>query len=545
MKNLYITFILVILVKNHLLAQPANDNCANATQLTSGSQLCGQNSTNATLETNECYINFAGSSESTMWYYFNATSSTMVLNFLQTNVTNCYPAYIVSGPYTSLTNGCNTQLSPSIPCSSNGSTVLANATPPQYVSSAGGMYYNLLNLDPGNYITLNGLNTTAGNNTYLVQIINNNCGGGNSRWVDFCIGVNTPASNSTPSGASVINSCGTQFNGSTQGGYAPNDWSTSTMGNIDGNSSTSCPSTFGGSCNGSNGNDVPFVVNNPSYFTFCAAANGTYNINFDVGTCTQPISGAQGAQMAILIGSASSMTLNQVAPNPMLPSSAVWTSSNFSLATGQCAYLVVDGYAGDQCTYSYTLNNVGGGCLLPIELIRYTAQNENGFNRIGWVTATEKDNAYFTLEKSEDGIHFEVLQKVNGAGTSYVQRYYEVIDDKPFERTYYQLSQTDYDGTTKRLGIVVVDNKSFKPESVQLLPNPTNENTTLSVYSNNIIDAEIRIVDVSGKIIDSQNVQLTIGNNEFNLNTSVLEKGIYFVTVQSRYSTQVVKLIRN
>lgn len=165
MKNIIYIFLLgMSFIK--AVAQPPNDNCTNATNLSSGSTLCGQNSTNSTLQSYECYINFAGSTESSMWYSFNATSSSMVLSFLQTNLTNCAPYYIVYGPYSSVSAGCSTILDPNIACSANGGTVLANATPTLYVSNLGGMYYNLLNGDPGNNILLTGLNTAPGNNTY-------------------------------------------------------------------------------------------------------------------------------------------------------------------------------------------------------------------------------------------------------------------------------------------------------------------------------------------------------------------------------------------
>lgn len=187
-KNKNILFILIsIIVKVNLIFSaappppgPPNNNCNNAINLSIGTQICSQNSTDANLETNECYINFAGSTEGSMWYSFTATSSTLVLNFLQTNVTNCAPYYIVWGPYSSVSDGCSNILSSSIPCSSAGGTILSTATPTQYVSSTGGIYYNLLSGDPGNYISLNGLNTTSGNNTYLIQMINNDCGGPNS-----------------------------------------------------------------------------------------------------------------------------------------------------------------------------------------------------------------------------------------------------------------------------------------------------------------------------------------------------------------------------
>jgi len=526
------------------LSQPANDNCANATQLTLGNQLCSQNSSGVTLQANECYISVAGSTQGSMWYYFNATTSTVVLSFLQTNVTNCVPYYIVWGPYSSVSAGCSNILSNSIPCSSAGGTVLSSATPTQYVTGPiGGMYCNILNGDPGNYISLNGLNTTSGNNTYLIQIVNNSCGGKYDKFAQFCIGTYSPAANSVPTGASVINSCGTQYSGNTSGGYAPAQNSSPSLGNIDGNNSTTCPTSFGGNC-GSNGNDVPFVINNPSYFTFCASANGTYNINFDVISCTQPQSGAQGAQMALLIGSSSSMTLQQVAPNPMLPSSPVWTSSNFSLAAGQCAYLVVDGFAGDQCTYTYTLNNVAGGCLLlPIELLRFTAQGEKEKNIIAWVTATEKNNDYFTLEKSGDGIHFEVLEKIDGAGNSTALRNYEVTDLTPFSTTYYRLSQTDYDGETRQLGIISVDNKSILKEKMYLYPNPSGDNTALYVYTNEISTIDISINDYTGKNIQNLSFPVKKGENVFEL-PSFSKQGIYFISVQKNAQKQIFKFVK-
>lgn len=160
-------------------AAPPNDACNSAINLTTGSSLCGQNASGVTLEAYECYIDFAGSTEGSMWYSFNATSSSMVLSFLQTNLTNCAPYYIVYGPYSSVSAGCSIITDPFTPCSANGGTVLANATPTLYVSNLGGMYYNLLNGDPGNNLLLTGLNTTPGNNTYLIQMVNNNCGGGN------------------------------------------------------------------------------------------------------------------------------------------------------------------------------------------------------------------------------------------------------------------------------------------------------------------------------------------------------------------------------
>ena len=56
------------------------------------------------------------------------------------------------------------------------------------------------------------------------------------------------------------------------------------------------------------------------------------------------------------------------------------------------------------------------------------------------------------LVKSEikvvDGIQFEAIEEVEGAGTTYQSRSYQILDKNPYSGTsYYRLKQTDFDGT--------------------------------------------------------------------------------------------------
>lgn len=539
---MYKIILFLILISFKLFSQPVNNNCANATALTIGTQLCSQNSTNANLQPNECYINFAGQTEGSMWYSFTATSPTLVFSILQTNTTNCAPYYAIWGPYPNVSTGCSAVLNGCV----STPTVLSTATPTNYIYNIGGYnYVDMYYTDLGVYVSLNGLNTTPGNNTYLIQMINENCGGPYDRWTKFCIGLHNPATNSTPSGASLINQCGIQYSSFTSGGYAPSQ----SLSNIDNNTSTSCPSSFGGNCNGSNGNDVPFVINNPSYFTFCATATGTYNIKFDVVACTQTLSGAQGLQMAILLGSANSMTLNQVATNPMLPSSPIWTSSNFTLNTGQCAYLVVDGFAGDQCSYSYTLNNVGGsGCFLPIELINFGIKEFENYNLLFWETATEINNDYFILEKSYDGINFYQLGKIKGAGTSYFKNTYSFIDGNiTNDIVYYRLKQFDFNGESKVVGLIDVKrtSKILNGFNVEIIPNPSDAfiDVIINYFKESIIN--ISIINLDGKIIFNEIEKIEPGKSIISFDLRNLEDGMYFVKVEIDKFIKTKKIIKN
>lgn len=103
---------------------------------------------------------------------------------------------------------------------------------------------------------------------------------------------------------------------------------------------------------------------------------------------------------------------------------------------------------------------IGTITVLPIELGSYSAFNSSGnTNKIEWTTESERDNAFFTLEHSTDGLTWKQLVKYPGAGNSSVATSYN-ISHKDVESVYnyYRLSQTDFDGTKKTFHPLLVDN---------------------------------------------------------------------------------------
>lgn len=98
---------------------------------------------------------------------------------------------------------------------------------------------------------------------------------------------------------------------------------------------------------------------------------------------------------------------------------------------------------------------------LPIELSSFTGYADLNKNTLKWTTASEKNNDYFTLEKSEDGEHWSTVSKIIGAGNSTFTKSYQTYDPSPKKTVnYYRLQQTDFDGTSKKFSIVVIDNRN-------------------------------------------------------------------------------------
>lgn len=83
-----------------------------------------------------------------------------------------------------------------------------------------------------------------------------------------------------------------------------------------------------------------------------------------------------------------------------------------------------------------------------------------------WATKSERNNDYFSIERSEDGKIFETIKQINGAGNSNKKLYYDFTDYYPARGTnYYRLKQTDYDGKFEysKVIIITVQDDNMKP----------------------------------------------------------------------------------
>ena len=99
--------------------------------------------------------------------------------------------------------------------------------------------------------------------------------------------------------------------------------------------------------------------------------------------------------------------------------------------------------------------------LLPIELVSFKATATNNGFVFNWVTASEVENDYFTLEYSIDGVDFNKIDYIHGAGTTSETSEYEYRwDEAPeFDVVYFRLKQTDYNGEYSYSDVIAASRK--------------------------------------------------------------------------------------
>ena len=175
--------------------------------------------------------------------------------------------------------------------------------------------------------------------------------------------------------------------------------------------------------------------------------------------------------------------------------------------------------------------------LLPIELLSFTATCDGRSSLIEWTTATEKNNDYFSLERSDDAINFTEVARVAGAGNSiepidYAYNDYGIHGGD----NYYRLVQVDYDGT-RTVSEVIVAN-CIEPESdgepeVLAYPNPFSSELTVVLDNFGNRAATIEVYDMLGKLIYTNKVAAPQNSYETILNLSNLPPTAYTVRVST------------
>ena len=185
--------------------------------------------------------------------------------------------------------------------------------------------------------------------------------------------------------------------------------------------------------------------------------------------------------------------------------------------------------------------------VLPIELLTFTANPLDKFVMLNWETASELNNAYFTIEKTKDGINFENVTKVLGAGNSAEKLYYAAVDSFPFlGLSYYRLKQTDFDGKYSYSNLVPVNFNSEVASNYLLYPNPVNNGLlNLSYVAQKKSTLVLTIYDMQGKVVATQVLPITDGGAQLvNIDAvKCLSAGLYTVKGLSDTISFVQKVV--
>lgn len=183
--------------------------------------------------------------------------------------------------------------------------------------------------------------------------------------------------------------------------------------------------------------------------------------------------------------------------------------------------------------------SVPGCAILPIQLLSFTGNCDKQNVVLTWRTAWEMNNKYFTVEKSIEGINWQLVGTVESAGNSSIQHVYALTDRLPDTKaSLYRLKQTDLDGNYKYSNIVAVKKcRSEDINNLAIYPNPSAGKFDLLFKGDIGQIHSIEIFNSSGQKLFESIGLLT----KFNLSNQ--SPGIYFMHVNLNSETVKLKIV--
>ncbi len=245
---------------------------------------------------------------------------------------------------------------------------------------------------------------------------------------------------------------------------------------------------------------------------------GTVSVSFDLSSLGSPL----GSNLRLLIDRDG----DGFADNDIPPVVG-------SFINNTVVFSGVDFVTGDR----FTLGNTNASIPLPIELIWFNAKAQNQSVLLNWSTASEHNNDFFTIERTQDAKEWVNVGNVKGTGNSTVKLDYRFVDEKPYANvSYYRLKQTDFDKKFTYSKVVRVELE----EANQILAYPNPSSRTFTLTSGAEI-TQIKFLSTLGSVlpisIEKQGLETVIDPGD-------ISPGIYFIQALTSEGIKSIRVVK-
>ena len=174
---------------------------------------------------------------------------------------------------------------------------------------------------------------------------------------------------------------------------------------------------------------------------------------------------------------------------------------------------------------------------LPVKLISFTGSLQNNTTMLNWETENQINFDRYEIERSNGNnstftTKAIVFAQASGASKLNYQ-YNDDLSSASGDVFYYRLKMIDIDGSFTYSNVIMIRRDQRNVTGIIISPNPVYSGgvVTLRLNADNRKNVDIRVMDMSGKIVLRQQNQLITGINSLTLNQQSLPAGIYTVQV--------------
>ncbi len=186
---------------------------------------------------------------------------------------------------------------------------------------------------------------------------------------------------------------------------------------------------------------------------------------------------------------------------------------------------------------------VASGGVLPVELTEFRAKPTQSGIQLNWATATEIQNDYFALQRSQNGRHFETITKVNGSGTTNDPQSYTFLDNNPIKgSSYYRLKQVDENGAFTYSKVIAVSWKEVDSSGISVFPNPARALLFIKFAELQEEPMTVQILNTNGQLLSQ--FALPSMDDMIPLQVAHLPGGVYFLRLEMNENVEVRRWVK-
>ncbi len=168
---------------------------------------------------------------------------------------------------------------------------------------------------------------------------------------------------------------------------------------------------------------------------------------------------------------------------------------------------------------------------LPVEFKSFTAKKAKNAVQLDWITANERNVAFFTVQHSTNGGDFKDLGRVGLSTSQELLKDYQYLHKNPSQGiNYYRIQETDEKGNNTYSIIRTIDfNKNF---SIEVYPNPATDKLTVRMITKDDHISNYWIGNSVGQQISHpQQPNINPTNAEFTIDVQSYTNGVYFLNI--------------
>ncbi|MCW3112556.1 MAG: hypothetical protein JWR18_952, partial [Segetibacter sp.] len=184
--------------------------------------------------------------------------------------------------------------------------------------------------------------------------------------------------------------------------------------------------------------------------------------------------------------------------------------------------------------------------ILPLPIVDFSGILEKDIARLTWKVENEAEVKNYVLERSKDGINFSPIDQFLPKYTpTSIYNYDDDISSLNADIIYYRILQINKNG--QKSYSKVISFKRIKKEAITInvYPNPVINSTTIEIVSLTTQQANISILDLSGKLVLQKTAELQKGKNFIVIpETRQLTKGMYMVVIVIKKAVYFEKMVK-